>query len=569
MWCPLFSRSGKCSVYYDLRRGSILSCFLPLIDPKAIVSGVEPQRYKFPKISKVIEGIVSPKPKDLDIVNIQSTDLFFREFIEEINRWLLWSERFLDTFRPIIAWMKTYNVNLTHQLLTDMDQTLSDSKATLLQMKGVVQRVLQSLDSLKHLYRLCDLFNCLTTFRIVEPIALSARENSQQFIDDLKRLQPSNTFKVAPKSSREHTTNIRERQQVRWSLASEKYDCSVMVEFRMEGENSEYQVLFPEKNVTISKNILGGTFETQRSGQLLITVNNKASTTEKVLWYRLKSKDLCMCHLFDGIFRMQFNKFYPDAGSISENEFDDMIEQVFTFIGQLLDGNLRMREIADLGTVFADRNINIREEVRTLHSNRFKAHGNDDRQSINDPNNQQKIEQICEWLQTYQYFSHINVITQCIDKFKILSAENEDRVIKELRQLSENQNCSLREITEAYKILQEKFRRLSHQHLQLIKMVVEYPNVVYMMEKADLYSDHGQRRFQELRDNLTMQFQLQERNNMILNAWIMAYTLVEPFVVQAANFDDFVLRLAKLPNLEENTLNMIKGKVKCLDITLL
>ena len=86
-------------------------------------------------------------------------------------------------------------------------------------------------------------------------------------------------------------------------------------------------------------------------------------------------------------------------------------------------------------------------------------------------------------------------------------------------------------------------------------------NVVQMMKKFDLYSTHGLRRFQELRDNLTTQFQLQERNNMILNSWIVTYALCEPFVLQAKNLEEFVANLARLSNIDESSLEHIKGKL--------
>jgi hypothetical protein len=149
---------------------------------------------------------------------------------------------------------------------------------------------------------------------------------------------------------------------------------------------------------------------------------------------------------------------------------------------------------------------------------------------------------------------------ECIEKFDLLPMNNEDDTIGHLRRLSGNENCSLREITQAYKILQQHFQNLTHQHLQLIKTVVECPNVIQMMKKSDLYSDHGRKRFPELKDNLTTQFQLQERNNMILNSWIMTYTFIEPFIFKAKNLDDFVSRLVQLSNLEESSLNHIKSK---------
>jgi hypothetical protein len=148
----------------------------------------------------------------------------------------------------------------------------------------------------------------------------------------------------------------------------------------------------------------------------------------------------------------------------------------------------------------------------------------------------------------------------CIKKFEILSDENNDQIIIDLRRLSGNDDCSLREITEAYKILQEKFQNLAPQHLRLIKIVVECANVVNMMKKSDLYSTNGQRRFQELRDNLTTLFQLQERNNMILNSWIMTYGLIKPFIYKAKNFDEFLSRITNSPKFEESILDHIKGK---------
>ncbi|CAF3459593.1 unnamed protein product, partial [Rotaria sp. Silwood2] len=81
-----------------------------------------------------------------------------------------------------------------------------------------------------------------------------------------------------------------------------------------------------------------------------------------------------------------------------------------------------------------------------------------------------------------------------------------------------------------------------------------------MRKKANLYSQQGRRRFRELQDNLTTQFQLQELNNMVLNSWIITYSLIEPFMFQARNFDDFIHRVAQIKNLEGSSLNHIKGK---------
>ncbi len=236
---------------------------------------------------------------------------------------------------------------------------------------------------------------------------------------------------------------------------------------------------------------------------------------------------------------------------LHEDELSQLLNQVFLFIDKLLNGSLSLRDMKDLRNIFCDKNIHIKEEVKKLYTN----HKIDLNQI-----NENEIEQVCEWLQIYQYYSHINIIMECIEKFDILPIDTEDEIVGDLRRLSGNENCSLREITDAYKILQQSFQNLTNQHLQLIKTAIECSNVIYMMKKSNLYSNHGRRRFQELRDNLTTQFQLQERNNMILNSWIMTYALVEPFIFKAKNFDDFVSRLAQLSNLEESSLNHIKSK---------
>ena len=548
----------------------VLASFLPLINLETTISATNIQDYKFPTITDDIDQIISlPKPKDIDIINIQSNEMFFSHFIQEINRWLQWFNQFFDTFRSIIEWLRTYNIKEANKLLIDMDKIPDDPRASLLDSKNLVDRMVKILQPLKDLRRLCHLFNCLATFQIVDPGSLNNQDNPQRYISELKRFQSNNTFTVDARKIHEQTINIRERQQVQWSLASEKYDCSVTIEYRANGANSEHQVLYQKDNIPIYKNILNGAFETQQSGQLFITIDNQRSTNQKVISYRVKSMDLSICHLFDGIFKMHFNRFKLNSQDITEREFSILLDKVFVFIGQLLDGSLRLRDMADLRTIFSDRNINIREEVKKLATNRSREQMNQNQLNLHpttaqrpmQPTDEGEIKQVCEWLQIYQYYSHINIIVECIEKFDILAIDTEDATIGDLRRLSGNENCSLKEITEAYKILQQRFQSLSHQHLQLIKSTVDYPNVVPLMKRFDLYSDHGRRRFQELRDNLTTQFQMQERNNMILNSWIMTYTLVEPFVSRANNFNDFILRLATLSNLDESVVNHIKGKI--------
>ncbi|CAF2887017.1 unnamed protein product [Rotaria sp. Silwood2] len=263
---------------------------------------------------------------------------------------------------------------------------------------------------------------------------------------------------------------------------------------------------------------------------------------------------------------MCFNKYYGQSSeNLREEDLSRLLDEVFDFINKLLNVDLSLRAMTELRAVFYDKNINIRDEVKKLFISRSNEKNlnpvnvlaNLVQGQKNQPN-EREIEQVCEWLQVYQYYSHTNVIIDCIEKFDLLPLDNQETKIVHLKRLSGNENCSLREITQAYRILQECFQTLTHQHLQLIKIAVECSNVIQMMKKADLYSDQGRLRFQELRDNLTTQFQLQELNNMILNSWIITHALIEPFVDKAKSFDDFVERVGQIKNLEGSSLNHIK-----------
>ncbi|CAF1661957.1 unnamed protein product, partial [Didymodactylos carnosus] len=136
--------------------------------------------------------------------------------------------------------------------------------------------------------------------------------------------------------------------------------------------------------------------------------------------------------------------------------------------------------------------------------------------------------------------------------------DGDDESISNLLDSSANNNCSLKEIVEVYKTLQQRFQVLDNRHLALIKITLDCSLVVNMLKKKDLYSTNGRRRYQELRDNLTTLFQLQERNNMILNSLIVTYVLCEPFILKANNLNEFITRLANLKNVDETSLNHIK-----------
>ena len=526
---------------------------------------MNPKLYEFPLTTEKIDAIVSlPKPRRIDRNNIESNRAFFDQFITQINEWFAWFERFADISQHIIEWLKNYNVSGSNEVLIKLLAIRDDPRITLFEMRLTIESVLKLLSPFKDLRRLCDFFNCSNPFQVLDPGALSTDQNTSKYLTEVKQFHSNNTRTVQGRELAEQIITIGDRQQVQWSVVSENHPCHIIVEYRNSASSNKYEVLFEKENVPIHKHVLNGLFETQRGGQLLITIDNRQASSVKTIWYRIKSTALATCQLFHGIFNMIFDKYYPlKSQTIRKSELSKILDEVFSFINTLLDGSISLQNMKELQGIFRDRNINIREEVKKLYANCSNEQNNDAaRPARNAIGNVDEgaIERICEWLQIYQYYSHINVILECIQKFDLLPLDTEDETIGNLRRFNGNEQCSLKDIVQDYQILQQRFRSLTHQHLQLIKTARDCSNVVQMMKTSNLYSDQGRRRFQELRDNLTTQFQMQERNNMILNSWIMTYTLIEPFTSKAKNFDDFVLRLSKLSNLEENSLNDIKSE---------
>lgn len=539
-------------IYRELLKGSVIRCFLPFIDLAAILKSIPAQFYRLPATTSRIDNIVSiRKPNDIDTQYRNSNEGFFDRFVQEINDWFPWFDKFIEVFHPVIEWLKTYNVTRAVQLSLELNTIKEEAKMTVDQFKMIVEGMSKILATVNDLQRLCYLLNCLSSFRILDRGTLNDRINVTDFIRELELSQPHNTFTVQSRTAYEHRIPIIDHQKVFWSLASKTHACSIQIQYQTDQFNNELNVLYGNNNIPIHRNVLSGQFETERSGQLIINIDNKQSPLTHVLWYRIRSINLSACQLFQGILNMVHQKYYGTTyQAISEKEFSAIINETFKFIDDLLNGSLTLRQMAAITAVFCDRNIHIREEVEKLLTSR----------SIEKPPHAQEIDQVCEWLQIYQYYSHITIIMECINKFDILADNNDDESIGRLQLLRVDENCTLREITQAYQILQQRFQNLTSQHLQLIKTTVECSNVVSMMKKANLYSDQGRSRFQGLRDNLTTQFQLQEKNNMILNSWIITYSLVEPFVHKVNKFDDFLARIAQLPNVEEASLNHIKSK---------
>ena len=560
------SCSGKCSTYRDLLNPCIVDSFLPDLKLHSMFEITNPQIYKFPIILSSLKTWLPHAPDDIDMTITDENVQFFAQFVAQANRWLHWFDQVIPIFLHVFNWLKTYNVEGAAQLYSDLRSARDSSDMTVLQKKIIVEKALLLLRPFTDLRRLCHLLNCLTVFQIVDVGSINDRVKSITFIQELKRPHPENSFTVKQKEIQKYTAPILHRQNVQWSLACEKLPCQVSVSFNTIESPEDIKQLSGANDIVIEKHVLQGEFETQRDGQLTITVNNDKGHSPRTIWFRTKQTSLSTCHLFHGIFNMFYQSVHQNSNRASkETDISNLLDKVFKFIDSLLDGTISLAKMSELKGVFCDKNIHVKEEVRKLFNNRPSLAANNRPRATttttaNNAPTEHEIEQVCEWLQIYQYYSYVNIIINCIETFEILPANQYDSAIVNLQQMS-NENCSLREITQTLKFLHQRFQRLTSQHLQLIKIALECSAVVQMMKRADLYSNHGGRRFQELRDNLTTQFQLQERNSMILNSWIIVYSLCEPFVVKAKDLDDFIAHLAGLAHFEESALKHMQGEI--------
>jgi hypothetical protein len=318
--------------------------------------------------------------------------------------------------------------------------------------------------------------------------------------------------------------------------------------------------LFKQSDTHIDKYVLQGEFETQRSGRLEIFIDLTTQYSPRTIWTHCKQKPLSASNLFHGIFNMLYRKRYGESFPTSKaTQLSQVLNEAFKFIDDLFNGSIRLQDMTDLKTVFCDKNIHVQEEVQRLFTYRLLETSVQQQLTTANMPTEQNISQVCEWLRIYQYYSYINIILDCIAKFEILKNDDDDQLIVNLKELS-NKNCSLKEITDGGKILLQKFKTLKSQHLQLIKITSECSVVIQIMKDFNLYTVKGRRRFQELQDNLTTQFQLQERNSTLLNSWIIVHALCEPFTLKAKTLDEFIARLAGLSQFEESSLAHMRGK---------
>lgn len=516
-------------------------------------------QWSFPRIASVVDLILSKSsPQDIITESIASNEACFKACIEKGREWINWFDRFFEVFEYPLEWFEEHKVDKAHELYVEVNAMKSNQAISLLQMKSLAEKILKILKPLNQLRRLCHLFNCLSSFKIIETGAVDGSHDRQKFISELQASPRDNKFGFGKDGGAGKVIPVNGHQHVHWIIASGKNICDVKIEFIT--YDDQRHLLCDKQSFPIHQKILDGKFETQKAGSLIIDIQTQLRNESETIWYRIRSTNLSKCYLFNGIFDVCYQSYCQQPNqTIDEHRFNDILNETFSFIDKLLDGTKNMKEMAGLRTTFRNKNIVVEEEIRKLFTNRSDAKKLDSLYTEENPNIND-IQRVCEWLQIYQYFSHINNIIDCIERFDIISQHSDDESINNLRRLCSSENKDL-DITKVHGILQEQLKTWSSSHLQLIRIVLECSDVIKIMKESDLYSAEGRRRFQELRDNLTTQLQLQERNNMILNSLIVTYVLCEPFVLKAKNFAEFTSRVAQLSNVDENSLKHLKGKI--------
>ena len=554
----VFSFLAKRSTYLASSGSSNISYFSRTMDLDRMLTYLKSPQWSFPKNASMVDSILGKSaPNDIPVESIASQEACFKACIEKGHEWIDWFDRFFGVFEYPLEWCEEHKVDKAHELFVELNALRSNPTISLLQMKSTGEKILKLFKPLNQLRRLCHLFNCFITFKTIEAGAIDRPHDRQQFILDSKESQRENKFEFGKDGGAGKLVLVNGRQHVHWLIASEKNTCDVKIEFIT--YDDQRHLLFEGQNIRIHERLLDGKFETQKAGSLIIAIETQHRNVRETIWYRIKSTNFSKCHLFNGIFDICYQNHCQQPNQIiDENRLNDILNETFSFIDKLLDGTQNMKDMAGLRTTFCNKNIVVQEEIRRLFTNRLDTKTLDDPNSNKNPTDYD-IQRVCGWLQIYQYYSHINNIIDCIERFDILSQNSDDKSIDNLKRLCSNENKDF-DITKVHEILQERLKSLSSTHLQLIRTVLECADVIKMMKDSQLYSDEGRHRFQELRDNLTTQLQLQERNNMILNSLIVTYVLCEPFVLKARNFAEFISRVAQLSNVDENSLKHLKGK---------
>ncbi|CAM4934770.1 unnamed protein product, partial [Rotaria socialis] len=355
----ILSLNSTRKTYNDLLCISNFSCFLPFCDLKAMLISSDPQRYKFPVTPLQILTIVSDdRPNDIDISITDQKETFFCCFIQQVVKWLEWFDKFIDIFQHVIEWLRVRKLQRAEQLLSDIHTIKDDSMTNVIKAKTVIQDIIDLLKPFKNLHRLCYLLNCMNSFENSYPGTLTSHDQWKSHIEELKRVHSNNTFTVAANAKYEHPHSIGARRVVHWSLACERLECNISIEYRINTPRTKSYNCFSRQKVPLDKKVLKGEFKTQRSGNLVITIDNQTGGAPRTIWYQIKTMHFSTCHLFDGFFSMLRQQYFQQSNeNIQVTDLSDLIDRAFEFIDSLLNGDITLEDMEYLKTVFHDKNI--------------------------------------------------------------------------------------------------------------------------------------------------------------------------------------------------------------------
>ncbi|CAF1244594.1 unnamed protein product [Didymodactylos carnosus] len=486
--------------------------------------------FEFPRIHQSLISFIPHLEKPKDIRLTDDLDIIVRRSCD----WLKWFDSFINVFFPIVEWLATHQVQHADEVLQSIKRS-QDINARLALLKETVVKISFLIEPLiNHIHRLCCLFNCLTPITIVNA-GITSR-SADEFIKEMKRFGSNKVIEVSRQKSAQNFITIEDRQVVQWTLACEKSNCDVHVVYST--TKGYYKDIYKEKQATIDKNVLSGRLEVNESGILSLYIDNTQCYTSNSLWYSVRTLNLTPGYLFEGIFKDVLNKCSDTE--LTSSDVNRVLTHVFNYVDDLINGNISLSNLSKIQSSFYN-DIDIDNEVYKLATSRSEHL---------DLDYQQQISKVCKYLKIYQYYSFIPTVLKCISTFHIVN-EN-DLYINDLKTLIGEKTNSLKDISTLNKNLKDTFTGLENSHLELIKTTIDCAPLILLFKKYDLYSRDGQRRFFELKDTLTTQFQLQARNNLTLNALIITYTLCEPFCIRTTSLEEFIFRLRQLTNIDES-----------------
>ena len=193
------------------------------------------------------------------------------------------------------------------------------------------------------------------------------------------------------------------------------------------------------------------------------------------------------------------------------------VHEVFT---QLLSCQLtiqRLRHVLE-ALKFAD----VGKEVQTIRS--FPLYASEQFQQ-----DEELVRTLNNSFQTMQYITCAASVAQALTQFEVVPANDPDLI--KLQGLEMADHLTLRDIPNVFSDVRQIFAGLSPQHLSIFEVVRSCGNLVSFFRETKFHLPDGQRRWQELRENITMRLRGDSFKSALLNAVIASYHCLTPFIL--------------------------------------